>query len=179
MNRRMERHFTEQEKHWILESRSAHRLETRVITSLDNENMNEDEGVLAAGNGYRFWDVGEAMYAFRKAFYDSHVIQREVTTARRIMRYHESRLKVLLRDMVAPVYVGGVQLSLGQRVMSPTVGTIEQFLIDVGMRPERIALYMMLRRRPKMARKVNAVRLFINGVEQRPNVFGDYRPRRR
>lgn len=178
MNRRMERYFTEQEKNWILESRSATRLETRVTTSMDDESMMEEDdigGMAVPNNGYMYRDLGEAMFTFRKATFEARLVQREVTTARRIMRYHESRLLGLLRDYRMPIYVGNVQVFLGQRLMSPTVGTIQQYLIDLGMRPDRIALYMDLKRQPKLTRKVNSVRLFRNGVEQRNDVFGVYR----
>ena len=164
-------HFTAAEKSTIFGSRNASREERRILTSLDFDEMEFDDEDF---DGCDYYDKGEAMYIYRKATYEKGEEQSIVSTARRMMRYHEGQLKALCPNEFK-MSVDGADIEFGVKSMALTTPMLRQYLLEHGLSRARVELYLSMRRRPLMERRVNDVGLSIDEIDQPPDVFGVYR----
>ena len=177
IERRMTTHFSDAEKKIIRESHNMKRIELRVITSIDYEGLDEP---FAEGDNTRddFYDIGEALYKYRKAAYETRAQQHLVSVARSQMRVYE---KLLKRDAPSDfkIDVDGVTVEVDRRYMGMTMGGLRQHLLQGGLSRQKVELYLAMRRRPLWERRVSSVMLTINGILQNEDVFGVYhRPNR-
>lgn len=140
----------------------------RVITSIDMINDHDDLEVAAIP----IHSIGHALYAYRKADYETHQQQTVVTQLRRIMRLTEHEILKYQATTEFEEVVGDVHVSIGARYKDAGVNDIQAHLLENGLSEAKTALYMAIRRRPVWHRTINSVCLRIGNVEQPPHVFG-------